>query len=105
MLISEDPQLKKIKTQFGNVSFCQIVGVTQEEVEQASRWNGKGMLDLLKKDQKTGGPFLLTDMERVHSVFDLFPQTISILEGVLEREGSDLAGIDAEFIYRELPKV
>lgn len=48
---------------------------------------------------------LCTDMRRMHSVFDLFPHTLQILEDDLEREGSDLAGIDAEFFYRELPKL
>jgi suppressor of fused-like protein len=41
----------------------------------------------------------------MHSVFDLFPHTLQMLEDDLEREGSDLAGIDAEFFYRELPKL
>lgn len=50
MLICEDPQLERTETPFGWVDFCQIVGVTNEELEQASRWNGKGILNLLKKD-------------------------------------------------------
>lgn len=105
LLISLDPQLAKIKTILGHVSFMQIVGVTQEEMEQASRWNGKGMLNLLKKDPTTGGISLITDIDRKQSIFDLFPQTIQMLEEDLERDGSDLAGIDAEFFYRELPKI
>lgn len=105
MLIAEDAQLEKIKTQLGSVIFCQIVGVTADEVEQASRYNGKAVMDLLKRDPRLGGPWLLTDSKRTHSVFDLFPQTVELLEANLEREGSDLAGIDAEFFYRELPKV
>lgn len=106
MLIAEDAQLKeRIRTPHGFLSFCQIVGVTKEEVEQAARLNGKSILNLLKQDPKTGGNWLLTDMDRVMSVFDLFPQTIGMLEDELEKSGSDLAGVDAEFYYRELPKV
>jgi suppressor of fused len=33
MLISLDCQLKKVKTVLGHVTFCQIVGVTEEEVK------------------------------------------------------------------------
>lgn len=105
MLIALDCQLKKIKTVLGHVSFCQIVGVTEEELSRAQSFNVKGILNLLKKDPKTGGMSLCTDMKRMHSVFDLFPQTVKMLEDYLEREGSDLAGIDAEFFFRELPKI
>lgn len=105
ILIAEDAQLDKIKTQLGSVIFCQIVGVTDDELEQASRYNGKAVMSLLKRDPRIGGAWLITDPARNHSVFDLFPQTVELLEENLEREGSDLAGIDAEFFYRELPKV
>ena len=105
MLIALDCQLKKVKTVLGHVSFCQIVGVTEEELNRAQSFNVKGILNLLKKDPKTGGMSLCTDMRRQLSVFDLFPQTLKMLEEHLEREGSDLAGIDAEFFYREMPKI
>lgn len=89
----------------GHVTFCQIVGVTEEELSKAQSSNVKGILDLLRKDPKTGGLSLCTDMTRMLSVFDLFPQTLKMLEDDLEAHGSDLAGIDAEFFYRELPKI
>lgn len=105
MLISLDYQLKIVKTVLGHVSFCQIVGVTEEELSRAQSFNVKGILNILKKDPKTGGKSLTTDTRRMQSVFDLFPQTLEILEVELEQEGSDLAGIDAEFFYREIPKL
>lgn len=105
MLVALDCQLKKIKTVLGHVSFCQIVGVTEEELNRAQSFNVKRILNLLRKDPKTGGVSLCTDMRRMHSVFDLFPQTLKTLEEDLDREGSDLAGIDAEFFYREMPKI
>lgn len=60
---------------------------------------------MLKQDPKTGGISLITDMQRQNSVFDLFPHTLKSLEEDLEKEGSDLAGINGEFFYRELPKI
>lgn len=50
MLIAEDPEVPRTKTAFGYVDFFQIVGATAEELEHASRWNGKGVLNFLKTD-------------------------------------------------------
>lgn len=105
LLIASDPQLERIETPFGWMDFCQVVGVVDEELEQATWWNGNGVLELLKRDSKTGGEWLITDMERSESVFELFPETLSQLMHNLAEEGSDLAGINAEFIFKEIPKV
>ncbi|XP_052869915.1 suppressor of fused homolog [Anopheles cruzii] len=104
MLIAEDPQLPRTETPFGWVDFLQIVGVTVEELEQASRWNGKGVLNLLCKDPATGGPWLITDLKRSCSVFEQFPATLRQLEIDLEKEGSDLAGVNADLTFKELAK-
>ncbi|XP_059620662.1 suppressor of fused homolog [Phlebotomus argentipes] len=101
MLIAEDAELRRTETPFGWVDFCQIVGVTSEELDRASRWNGKGVLNLLRNNVTTGGEFLITDMKRDKSVFELFPETLRELEEDLEREGSDLVGVNAEFIFKE----
>lgn len=103
MLIANDPQMPRTETPYGWVDFCQIVGVTEEELEQASRWNGNGVLNLLRKDQMTGGEWLITDMLRGQSVFEMFPETLRQLENDLENQGSDLAGVNAEFTFKELP--
>lgn len=50
---------------------------------------------------RTGGDWLVTDIARAKSVFKLFPDTLEQLKIDLEREGSDLAGIDAEFEFQE----
>lgn len=105
MLIAEDPQLHRILSPFGSVDFCQIVGVTDEELNQASWWKGTGVLNLLSKDPQTGGEWLITDMERSQSVFELFPKTLNELKQNLEHDGSDLAGINADFMFKEIPKV
>lgn len=105
LLIAKDPQLKRLQTPFGWVDFCQVVGVTEEELDQATWWNGNGVLNLLKKDAQTGGAWHITDMSRTKSVFELFPETLEQLIENLETEGSDLAGINAEFSFKEIPKV
>lgn len=105
MLIAEDAQLNRFRSPFGLVDFCQIVGVTEEELNQATWWKGTGVLNLLKKDSQTGGEWLLTDMDRSQSVFELFPKTLNELKQNLENDGSDLAGINADFTFIEIPKV
>lgn len=105
LLIAKDPQLKRTETPFGWMDFCQVVGVTEEELDRATWWNGNGVLNMLRKDPQTGGEWLITDMARSKSVFELFPETLEQLQHNLEVEGSDLAGINADFSYREIPKV
>lgn len=102
ILIAQDAQLSTLETPFGMVDFCQMVGVTDEELEQASRWNGRGVLNYLRQDIKTGGEWLVTNMERTLSVFELFPERLVSLQDDLEKQGSDLAGVNAEFTFREV---
>lgn len=105
MLVVEDAQLKRFRSAFGMVDFYQIVGVTEEELNQATWWKGTGILNLLRKDPQTGGEWLLTDMDRSQSVFELFPKTLNELKLNLEFDGSDLAGINADFSFKELQQV
>lgn len=105
MLIAADPQLNRVESPFGWLDFRQIVGVTEEELDQATWWKGLGVLNLLKKDPQTGGKWLITDMERSQSVFELFPKTLNELKQNLETDGSDLAGINADFTFKEIPMV
>ncbi|XP_036342403.1 suppressor of fused homolog [Rhagoletis pomonella] len=104
ILIAQDPQLSSIETLFGTVDFCQIVGVTDEEFDQASRWNGRGVLHYLQQDVHTGGKWLVTDMSRSVSVFQLCPELLLNLQDDLEKQGSDLAGVNADFTFREIQK-
>lgn len=48
ILLDRDPQLPSIETAGGIVDFVQIVGVFLEELEAAQRWNGMGVLNILK---------------------------------------------------------
>lgn len=102
MLICDDPQVPRTETPFGWVDFLQIVGVCEEELEKASRSNGKSVLNLLKTDISTGGEWLITDMQRTKTVFELFPEKLRQLEADLEQNGSDLAGVNAQFEFNEL---
>ncbi|KAH8383850.1 hypothetical protein KR009_010899 [Drosophila setifemur] len=102
LLVAQDPQLGGIETPFGSVDFCQIVGVFEDELEQASRWNGRGVLNFMRQEVQTGGDWLVTNMDRTMSVFELFPENLLNLQDDLEKQGSDLAGINADFTFREL---
>uniref|UniRef100_A0A1A9VET9 Suppressor of fused homolog n=1 Tax=Glossina austeni TaxID=7395 RepID=A0A1A9VET9_GLOAU len=102
ILIAQDAQLGTLDGPFGMVDFCQIVGVTDMELEQASRWNGRGVLNYLRQDVQTGGEWLITNMQRHLSLFELFPERLISLQDDLEKQGSDLAGVNAEFTFREI---
>lgn len=104
ILIAQDAQLGTLETPFGMVDFCQIIGVTDEELEQASRWNGRGVLNYLRQDIQTGGEWLVTNMDRTLSVFELFPERLISLQDDLEKQGSDLAGVNGEFTFREVSR-
>lgn len=73
MLITQDPQLDTIMSPFGNVTFLQIVGVCQEELQAAQQWNVSGVLEMMKmiSEARAGGPWLITDMRRGESIFEL----------------------------------
>lgn len=49
MLMGEDPQLQVSVTPHGSVRFVQIVGVCVEELQAVQRWNGIGVLQILKR--------------------------------------------------------
>ncbi|KAL1122639.1 hypothetical protein AAG570_002966 [Ranatra chinensis] len=48
MLMTVDPQLETAQTPCGSVTFIQVVGVCKEELQAAQKWNGLGVLDILK---------------------------------------------------------
>lgn len=73
MLMMEDPQLGTVTTPFGVVSFIQIVGVCAEELKAAQQWNGRSFVALMQRVAGAGGPWLVTDMRRGETVFELDP--------------------------------
>lgn len=104
MLMTPDPQLNEVQTTFGKIKFIQLVGVCQEELQAAREWNVKGILDIMKKRSETGGEYLVTDMTRGQTIFQLDPDNyLRVNEGI--SMGSDMTSISARHKYcSSLPK-
>lgn len=105
MLLTEDPQLGNICTPLGSVSFVQIIGVCSEELRAAQQWNGPGVIDLMKAVPAAGGQWLVTDMRRGESIFDLDPELKEAVEDGIAAEGSNLSGASAKISWSETPPV
>ncbi|XP_064419024.1 suppressor of fused homolog isoform X2 [Latimeria chalumnae] len=105
MLLTEDPQLQPVPTPFGLVSFLQIVGVCTEELQAAQQWNGQGILELLRTVPVAGGPWLITDMRRGETIFEIDPhlQQERVDKGI-ETDGSNLSGVSAKCAWDDLSR-
>ncbi|RZF42485.1 hypothetical protein LSTR_LSTR004404 [Laodelphax striatellus] len=88
-----DPQLAMTATPFGIVHFVQIVGVCKEELLAAQRWNGPGVLDILRRLSGAGGPWLVTDMRRGETMLELDPTAQDEVDRGIEIDGSNLSGV------------
>ena len=95
MLMAEDPQLGQTMTPFGSVTFIQIVGVCLEELSAAQQWNGLGVIDLMKSVVGAGGQWLVTDMRRGETIFDLEPELREAVDDGIATQGSNLSGVSA----------
>jgi hypothetical protein len=60
-----DPELGKIQTPNGEVSFIQMVGITEEELSKLQITSTMGDVETLVNDLKKHNPLLITDLERV----------------------------------------
>ncbi|KAF2887190.1 hypothetical protein ILUMI_18983 [Ignelater luminosus] len=101
MLMTSDMQLKTTHTPFGTVDFVQIVGICAEELRAAQQWNGDGVLKMLSRLSLAGGPWLITDMRRGESMFELDPSAHEEVERGFELEGSNLSGVSARCSWAE----
>ncbi|KAK7109117.1 suppressor of fused homolog [Littorina saxatilis] len=101
MLMTEDAQLQPITAPFGVVNFIQIVGVCGEELKAAQHWNGPGVIELLRSKPTAGGPWLVTDMRRGETIFELDPQLSDRVEQGIEQEGSNLSGVSSRCFWDE----
>ncbi|KAK9885102.1 hypothetical protein WA026_009324 [Henosepilachna vigintioctopunctata] len=101
MLMTTDVQLKSTRTPFGSVDFIQIVGVCPEELKAAQKWNGMGVLEMLKQLPSTGGAWHVTDMRRGESIFELDVNAHDKVERGVEVEGSNLSGVSARCSWGE----
>ncbi|XP_051504756.1 suppressor of fused homolog isoform X2 [Myxocyprinus asiaticus] len=104
MLLTEDPQMQPVQTPFGLVSFLQIVGVCTEELQAAQQWNGQGILDLLRGVHIAGGPWLITDMRRGETIFDIDPHLQERVDKGIETDGSNLSGVSAKCVWDDLSR-
>uniref|UniRef100_A0A480Y0B3 Suppressor of fused homolog n=1 Tax=Sus scrofa TaxID=9823 RepID=A0A480Y0B3_PIG len=105
MLLTEDPQMQPVQTPFGVVTFLQIVGVCTEELHAAQQWNGQGILELLRTVPVAGGPWLITDMRRGETIFEIDPhlQQERVDKGI-ESDGSNLSGVSAKCAWDDLSR-
>lgn len=101
MLMANDMQLGTTQTPFGTVSFVQIIGVCADELRAAQQWNGLGVLDILSRLPSAGGPWLITDMRRGESMFEIDLNAHEEVERGFEAEGSNLSGVSARCSWVE----
>lgn len=96
LLMTFDPQLGRCETSLGSVNFIQIVGVCEEELQAAREWNVRGILEIMREREETGGQYLVTNMRRGETIFELNPENNERLEGAIQSMGSDMAQISAK---------
>ncbi|CAI5775129.1 suppressor of fused homolog isoform X2 [Podarcis lilfordi] len=104
MLLTEDPQMQPVQTPFGVVTFLQIVGVCTEELHAAQQWNGQGILELLRTVPVAGGPWLITDMRRGETIFEIDPHLQDRVDKGIETDGSNLSGVSAKCAWDDLSR-
>nr|4KMD_A Chain A, Sufu [Homo sapiens] len=104
MLLTEDPQMQPVQTPFGVVTFLQIVGVCTEELHSAQQWNGQGILELLRTVPIAGGPWLITDMRRGETIFEIDPHLQERVDKGIETDGSNLSGVSAKCAWDDLSR-
>ncbi|ETE73185.1 Suppressor of fused-like protein, partial [Ophiophagus hannah] len=104
MLLTDDPQMQPVQTPFGIVTFLQIVGVCTEELHAAQQWNGQGILELLRTVPVAGGPWLITDMRRGETIFEIDPHLQDRVDKGIETDGSNLSGVSAKCAWDDLSR-
>uniref|UniRef100_A0A8C4X190 Suppressor of fused homolog n=1 Tax=Eptatretus burgeri TaxID=7764 RepID=A0A8C4X190_EPTBU len=105
MLLASEPQLPSLNTPLGSLSFLQVVGVCTEELRAAQQWNGAGIIELIRLVPPAGGTWLVTDMRRGESIFELDPQLQDRLERGVASEGSNLSGVSARCAWESCEKL
>ncbi|XP_023345892.1 suppressor of fused homolog [Eurytemora carolleeae] len=100
LIVAEDPQLEVINTALGQLRFLQIFCVTEDELKAVQRWNGPGVISLLR-NSPVGGSLLVTDIQRSLSLFAYSPETKSMVDAGIAAEGSNLCGMAACISWTE----
>lgn len=81
-LFTHDPTLGTIDSRFGTVSFLQVVGVTDDELEAVKDWRCEGFLEVLSRQDR----LLISDAKRDSHLLD--PQFRAICREGTRQEGS-----------------
>ncbi|KAK4016725.1 suppressor of fused homolog isoform X1 [Daphnia magna] len=101
MLLAEDLLLPPVQGPLGSVKFLQVVAVTEEELQISQHWNGTSVLELLRRVPSAGGPWLVADMQRQLSLFELQPSFRREVEHGIDRDGCSLSGVSARCHWEE----
>lgn len=64
LIFVKDPELGKIQTPHGEVTFLQIVGITNKELEQLLENPTVEQVELLANELRKDNPLLITDLNR-----------------------------------------
>ncbi|RZJ71816.1 suppressor of fused domain protein [Flavobacterium sp.] len=64
LVFAQDPELGKIETPHGEVSFLQLVGITSNEVERLKANRTQDEVAKLIAELRVGNPLLITDLGR-----------------------------------------
>lgn len=99
LLMTLDPQLQETKTSLGKVKFIQLVGVCDEELQAAREWQTRGVLNMMRQRPDTGGKYLVTDMTRVASMFQLDPGFQRLVENGIKESGSGMIAFSCNHKY------
>nr|CAG4641043.1 EOG090X09WX [Eulimnadia texana] len=101
MLLAEDILLPAIQGPLGSVKFFQVVAVTEDELQAAQQWNGSAILELMRRVPQAGGPWLVADMGRQYSLFELQPSLRHEVSLGIDRDGCSLSGVSARCSWLE----
>lgn len=100
LLMTLDPQLQETETSLGKVKFIQLVGVCDEELQAAREWQTCGVLNMMRQRPDTGGRYLVTDMTRVASIFQIDPEFKEMVENGIRENGSGMIAFSCNHRYR-----
>ena len=76
-----------------------MIGITSEELRAVQHWTGAGVLAIMKRRLVTGGPWLVTDIKRGSSIYELDPCVAEEVETGIETQGSNLSGVSAKIAW------
>ncbi|XP_005113346.2 suppressor of fused homolog, partial [Aplysia californica] len=94
MLVVEDPELPCLDTPHGQLTFLQVVGITDMEFLYARSWKSRAVVDKLL-DHPQVGPLLVTDADRKLSIFDVDLGLLADFHDKMEEEGTNLGRVTA----------